>query len=63
MSDGWHRVSDVARFLAEKGERRVRDHSFTKRVLNWPYCAHCGLLALKNKRSRQAMAEKCVTYE
>lgn len=57
------RVVDVARFLAEKGERRVGEHAFTKRVLHWPYCAHCGLVLLKNDTTRRAAAAKCITYE
>lgn len=57
------RVRDVRAFLADRGTRRVRDHAWTSRVLSWPVCAHCGLVALKNDATRKAMASPCVTYE
>lgn len=64
MSGGdWHRVQNVGEFLADKGTKRVREHALTKRILNWSYCAHCGLVALKNDATRKALREKCITYE
>jgi hypothetical protein len=60
----WNQVQDVRAFLAERGSRRVRDsHEFTRRVLHWPYCNHCGLVALKNDASRIAARAKCVVEE
>ena len=60
----WTRITDVRAFLAQKGVKRVRDHhTLTKRVLHWPYCAHCGLVALNNEPTRKAMRAKCITYE
>lgn len=59
----WHRVHDVRAFLAEKGVKRVREHAFTRQILSWPYCAHCGLMLLKNEATRKAAREKCITYE
>jgi hypothetical protein len=59
----WKKVADVARFLADKGQKKVGDHSFNKIILNYPYCSHCGLVALKNDISRRAMKEKCVYYD
>lgn len=38
-------------------------HAMTRRVLHWPYCARCGLVALKNDRSRAALKRECVTEE
>jgi len=64
MSDGkWHKVADVKRFLEDKGNVRRGAHSFSKRILNWQYCAHCGLVALKNDATRKAMRAECVYYE
>ncbi len=34
-------------------------HRFTKRILHWPYCAGCGLVALKNEATRQRMRQPC----
>jgi hypothetical protein len=56
--------SDVREFLARKGAKRVQEHAFKLRKrIPWPICAHCGLLALRNDRTRKAMREKCVSYE
>lgn len=62
MSD-WHSVENVAEFLSLRGNKRVREHEFKKRVAHWPYCSHCGLVLLKNDVSRKAAKAKCVTYE
>lgn len=61
----WQRVTGSAlrELLDSKGEKRVRDHAMTKRILNWSYCAHCGLVGLKNDATRKALKEKCITYE
>lgn len=54
----------VREFLARRGVKRVREHAFKLRKrIPWAVCEHCGLLALKNERTRQAMRAKCVTYE
>jgi hypothetical protein len=56
------RVVDVAAFL--RGGRRVRGrHAFTRRVLHWPYCQHCGMVLLKNEASRRAAGAVCVRIE
>jgi hypothetical protein len=34
-------------------------HSFTRKVCHWPYCAKCGLVALKNEPTRIAMTLGC----
>lgn len=34
-------------------------HAFTKRILYWPYCAKCGLIALKNEASLRAASAAC----
>lgn len=46
-----------------KGTKRVRPHSFSRRVLSWPYCEHCGLLLLKNDATRAEARKQCVVYE
>ncbi len=46
-----------------KGTVRRGPHQMTKRILHWPYCARCGLVALKNEASRQALRRECVTEE
>lgn len=64
MSNHWQSVTDVKAFLAQKGTKRVRDsHSMTKRIAHWPYCAHCGLVALKNDVSRKKLKQPCVVEE
>lgn len=35
-------------------------HSMTRKVLNWSYCAHCGLVALRNEATRQALRRECI---
>lgn len=60
----WQTVTDVRAFLNERGNKRVRDaHSLKRRVLHWPYCEYCGLLALKNDVTRKALSKPCVTWE
>lgn len=59
----WVRVTDVRAWLSQKGTRRVREHSFTKRVRHWPYCSQCGLVLLRNPQTAAAARAKCVTYE
>lgn len=59
----WERVKDIKAFLAYKPKTAKREHSMTKRVLNWMYCANCGLLALKNDATRKALKAKCIVYE
>jgi hypothetical protein len=34
-------------------------HSFTKKICHWWYCARCGLIALNNDATRNAMAKGC----
>lgn len=61
-TDKWHRVENVADFLNQG--RTIRGvHSFAKKVLHWPYCAHCGLVMLKNDVSRRAVKGACVRLE
>jgi len=49
--------------LSSKGTKRTRVHAFTRKMLHWPYCQHCGLVMLKNDVSRRAVRKPCVTYE
>jgi hypothetical protein len=37
----------------------ARPHRMTERVLNWSYCAACGLVAMRNEASRRALASAC----
>lgn len=60
--DKWHRVENVAEFLS-RGRKIKGEHAFTERALHWPYCRHCGLVALKNDASRRAAKEACVRLE
>jgi hypothetical protein len=50
-------------FLSAKGSRRKAPHSFTRRILHWPYCARCGLVLLKNDASRRAASVPCTWEE
>ena len=55
--------SEATQFLADRGIRRAGPHRMTKRIFHWPYCARCGLVALKNDATRRALRAQCVTYE
>ncbi len=39
--------------------KRRGPHSFTCKLLNWWYCAHCGLMTLRNEATRLAMRRQC----
>ena len=34
-------------------------HAFTFHILNWQVCSKCGLITLKNKRTRRAIRNAC----
>jgi hypothetical protein len=36
-----------------------RPHNISGRVLSWPYCTSCGLIAMRNAASRRALSEAC----
>jgi len=38
---------------------KYEPHSFTRKVLNWRYCAHCGLIRLKNEATEWAVKKGC----
>ena len=38
-------------------------HVFNRKVLHWSYCSGCGLVALKNATTRDAMREPCKSME
>jgi hypothetical protein len=46
-----------------KGVVKRGPHQFTRKILHWPYCARCGLMALKNDVSRRAAKQPCETWE
>ena len=53
-------ASDVRAFLERRGSARTGPHRMTEQILNWIYCARCGLLALKNNTTRLALRRPCV---
>lgn len=55
--------AEARAFLRDKGRANVGRHAMTKRIFHWPYCARCGLLALKNEPTRRALRAPCVVYE
>jgi hypothetical protein len=59
----WHPVADVRAFLSQRGTFTTKPHEFTKRILHWPYCARCGLVALRNAPTRKLMAKLCTVEE
>jgi hypothetical protein len=61
MADEWQEWKD----WKKPGQLRIRAHAMTKKMkrLPWPYCAHCGLMALKNDASRREMKKPCVVEE
>jgi hypothetical protein len=55
---------EAQRFVARYGGHvRTGSHNLAGRVLHWPYCLTCGLVALKNDASRVALRAPCVTIE
>jgi hypothetical protein len=38
-------------------------HNMTGRILHWPYCKRCGIVALKNDETRRVLAKPCVILE
>jgi hypothetical protein len=56
----------LAEYNAKYGAGKVRKgvHSFAplgrKMKYHWPVCRHCGLVALKNEKSRKAAIKPCV---
>lgn len=40
-----------------------KTHSFTLRICSWFYCARCGLVALNNAATKQAMNAPCRNRE
>jgi hypothetical protein len=49
--------------LASKGERKVRAHKLTWRLLHWRACVYCRVLNLNNEPTRQHFRRPCVVYE
>ena len=46
-----------------RGVRRSGSHRMTKRILHWPYCSNCKLMALRNDVTRRALRAPCVWWE
>ena len=38
---------------------KFHPHSFTRKVLHWPYCAKCGLVMLKNRSTEARIRKGC----
>lgn len=38
-------------------------HSMTGKILHWPYCKRCGLIALKNDTTKRALRKVCEWIE
>lgn len=56
-------LAETREFLSRQGRRNVGVHNFDNRIAHWAYCARCGLVLLKNPRTRQAVKAACVTIE
>jgi hypothetical protein len=56
-------AAEAADFLTSKGVRNTGPHRMTKKIYHWLYCSRCGLLNLKNARTRRALKGLCVIYE
>jgi hypothetical protein len=55
---------DVRAFLSRQGNKSVGVHALKPlRPLHWPVCSRCGLIALKNERTRKALKAACVVWE
>lgn len=62
MAKQWVKVENVAEFL-RAGTVRRGVHAFTKRILHWPYCAHCGLVLLRNETTARLARAACIQLE
>lgn len=49
--------------LNYRAPRRTGVHNMSQKVLHWPYCGNCGLVALKNDISRKALRQVCTWEE
>jgi len=38
---------------------KSKDHTFNLTILTWRYCSKCGLIAMKNERSRRKIKKQC----
>lgn len=38
---------------------KYESHNFSGKILNWKYCAYCGLIRLRNKRTDRAVRKGC----
>jgi hypothetical protein len=43
--------------------KRTGPHQMTRKILHWSYCAHCGLVALRNDETRKALKARCEWIE
>ena len=54
---------EALEFLRLQGKRVTRVHALTEKICHWPYCKHCGLVALKNDPTRKALKGPCLSEE
>ena len=45
-----------------EGVTGIRPHEMTAKVLHWPRCKHCGLVALRNDATRAKLREGCYVW-
>jgi len=51
--------AEKRQLLAAVDNEPKRPHAFTKKMMHWPMCGRCGLLALKNDATKKAIREGC----
>lgn len=51
------------KYEAKKKKFKIVQHSFSKKIFNYRYCSGCGLVTLRNDRTRRAMARPCYSME
>ena len=48
---------------APEGVIGTRPHAMTGKILHWPTCVHCGLVALKNEATRKRLKRGCWVWK
>lgn len=56
-----HRLTDEEKreWLNSRGVLHRGAHALTRKILHWPYCVRCGLVALRNDETRRALNRQC----
>lgn len=56
-------ASEARDLLRETGQRTVGPHRMTGKILYWPFCVRCRLIALGNRATRRELRRPCITFD